>query len=603
MPSQPNILLIMADQLAAGWLPVYGHRVVHAPNVTALAAAGTTFESAYCASPLCAPSRASMLTGLLPSRTGVYDNAAELPASVPTLAHHLRAAGYHTTLAGKMHFVGPDQLHGFEERLTADIYPAGLDWTPDWRKPLTERLSWYHSMDSVLTPGVCEASMQTDYDDEVAFHAARALYDHARYHRGQPFLLVASFTDPHDPWEIARRYWDRYDPAAIALPAVGAQPLDETDPYSRRLRQMCGADEGTVDDATIRTARHAYYAAISYVDERIGQILTALHGAGLAGDTIVIFTADHGEMLGERGLWYKMSFFEPSARVPLIFTLPRAPGGRRVAEPVSLLDLAPTLTALAGTGTGTGLNGAAPGAGPGDGVCLLPWLSGGRPWQRPGPVVAEYLAEAGADSPDQAGADSPDQAGAAHRDLRAYLAAHWDLPGLRERVLASQRDRRLVGRALNQGTYTSWDYQPSVNDALRYVRSRADLYELQKNARLDPPHLRAPPRQPHKPPVPRAGNDNRFTLMSWERQQIHIVVVEVRCPGWGSRLVSDGAQPAGGYRERRRPSAPNLRRPAPARSPDGGKGRPTSRPGLDGLIVRPPPRSLGDPRPGRGRRS
>jgi len=242
-----------------------------------------------------------------------------------------------------------------------------------------------------------------------------------------------------------------------------------------------------------------------------------------------------------------MSFFEPSARVPLIFTLPGTPGGRRVAEPVSLLDLAPTLTELAGTGTGTGLNGAGPDAGPRDGVSLLPRLSGGRPWQRPGPVVAEYLAEgvtnpavmlrtarhklvvcdgdpdqlydlardpaeqdnlagpaaalgqASADSPDQAGADSPDQASAdspgqaaadqaapAHRDLRAYLAAHWDLPGLRERVLASQRDRRLVGGALNQGTCTSWDYQPSVNDALRYVRSRADLYELQKNARLDP---------------------------------------------------------------------------------------------------------------------
>jgi choline-sulfatase len=540
-PTRPNILLIMADQLAAGWLPAYGHSVVHAPNVTALAAAGTTFDAAYCASPLCAPSRASMLTGLLPSRTGVYDNAAELPASVPTLAHHLRAAGYHTTLAGKMHFVGPDQLHGFEERLTADIYPAGLDWTPDWRKPLTERLPWYHTMDSVLTPGVCEASMQTDYDDEVAFHSARALYDHARYHRGQPFLLVASFTDPHDPWEIARRYWDCYDPAAIGLPAVGAQPLDETDLYSRRLRQMCGADEVTVDDQQIRTARHAYYAAISYVDERIGQILAALHGAGLAGDTIVIFTADHGEMLGERGLWYKMSFFESSARVPLIISMPGTPGGRRVAEPVSLLDLAPTLTELAGAGTGSGLDraalngaaldGAGPDAAPCDGVSLLPWLSGDRPWQRPGPVVAEYLAEgvtnpavmlrsarhklvvcdgdpdqlydlardpleqanlagpAGspdqAEQADQAAAEQADQAAAEHRDLRAYLAAHWDLAGLRDRVLASQRDRHLVGGALNQGAYTSWDYQPSAGSALRYVRSRADLYELQQNARLD----------------------------------------------------------------------------------------------------------------------
>jgi choline-sulfatase len=519
--AQPNILLIMADQLAAGWLPAYGHTVVHAPNITALAASGVTFESAYCASPLCAPSRAAMLTGLLPSRIGVYDNAAELPASVPTVAHYLRAAGYHTTLAGKMHFVGPDQLHGFEERLTPDIYPAGLDWTPDWRKPLTERLPWYHTMDSVLTPGVCEASMQTDYDDEVAFHAARALFDHARYHRSQPFFLVASFTDPHDPWEIARRYWDRYDPDAIGLPAVGAQPLDETDPYSRRLRQMCGADEVIVDDQQIRTARHAYYAAISYVDERIGQILAALHGAGLAGDTIVIFTADHGEMLGERGLWYKMSFFEPSARVPLIIGMPGAPGGRRVTEPVSLLDLAPTLTELAGTAADTGLDGARlDGTGPAarsDGVSLQPWLSGRQltasPWQRRRPVVAEYLAEGVTTpavmlrsarhklvvcdgDPDQLYdlardpleqvnlASAADQA-ASVRDLHAYLAAHWDLAGLRERVLASQRDRRLIGQALSRGAYASWDYQPSANDALRYVRSRADLYQLQKNARLD----------------------------------------------------------------------------------------------------------------------
>jgi len=253
----------------------------------------------------------------------------------------------------------------------------------------------------------------------------------------------------------------------------------------------------------------------------------------------VIFTADHGEMLGERGLWYKMSFFESSARVPLIISMPGTPGGRRVAEPVSLLDLAPTLTELAGAGTGNGLDGAALGgsasdgagsdAAPCDGVSLLPWLSGDRPWQRPGPVVAEYLAE-GVTSPavmlrsarhklvvcdgdpdqlydlardpleeanragpagspnqtDQADQAEPtDQAAAEHRDLRAYLAAHWDLAGLRDRVLASQRDRRLVGGALNQGAYTSWDYQPSASSALRYVRSRADLYELQQNARLD----------------------------------------------------------------------------------------------------------------------
>src|SRR3954471_6039945 len=233
-----------------------------APPLPALARDGVVFDAAYCASPLCAPSRASLLSGRLPSRTRVYDNAAEMRASLPTVTHALRGAGYATALAGKMHFVGPDQLHGFEERLTPDVYPAGMDWTPDWRAPLGERLPWYHTMDSVLHPGVSAASMQVDYDDEVFFHAVRALYDHARARPRDPLFLVASFTSPHDPWELPRRYWDRYDPAAIAPPAVPAIPLEKADPHSRRLRAMCGIDEAALSDDQVRHARHAYFAAI-----------------------------------------------------------------------------------------------------------------------------------------------------------------------------------------------------------------------------------------------------------------------------------------------------------------------------------------------------
>ncbi len=140
MSRPPNIVLVMADQLAASALPVYGNSTVRAPGLSAMAARGTVFESAYCPSPLCAPSRAAMLTGRRPSAIGVHDNACELPASTPTIAHLLRAAGYRTALAGKMHFVGPDQLHGFEQRLTTDIYPADFDWTPDWSLAPDERL-------------------------------------------------------------------------------------------------------------------------------------------------------------------------------------------------------------------------------------------------------------------------------------------------------------------------------------------------------------------------------------------------------------------------------------------------------------------------------
>jgi choline-sulfatase len=500
--SRPNVLLIMADQLAASWLPCYGHAIVRAPNLTALAQEGVTFEHAYCPSPLCAPSRSAMLTGRLPSRIGVFDNAAELAASVPTVAHHLRAAGYHTCLAGKMHFVGPDQLHGFEERLTADIYPAGLDWTPDWRMPPSEPVSWYHTMESVQRPGVCEASLQTDYDAEVAFRSVRKLFDLARYRRDQPFFLVSSFTHPHDPWEIGRRYWDLYDRDAIEPPDVEAIPLSAADPHSRRLREMCGGTRVELTDEQVVTARHAYYAAISYLDERVGELLAALVDAGLADDTLVIFTADHGEMLGERGLWYKMTFFEPSARVPLIIRVPGAIAAQRVADPVSTLDVAPTLLELAGDHD----------AGELDGASLVPWLEG-RSSAGPRTIAGEYLAEGVTapavmvrrgrfklvcceGDPDQLynlEADPHERANLAgssahadvHRSLRAEVAGVWDLDDLRRRVLESQRRRRLISRALNQGIHTPWDFQPERDGAMRYVRSRADLYDLQRQARLD----------------------------------------------------------------------------------------------------------------------
>jgi choline-sulfatase len=497
----PNLLLVMVDQLGAGWLPPYGHPLVQAPNIAALAGAGVVFESAYCPSPLCAPSRAGLLTGRPPSQTDVFDNAAELRASFPTVTHHLRAAGYATCLVGKMHFVGPDQLHGFEERLTTDIYPADLGWTPDWRRPLGERLPWYHTMEGVLSPGICAASMQLDYDDEVAFRAVRRIFDLARSGVPDPFFLLVSFSHPHDPWEVRPRDWERYDRVAIDAPAVPPIPAAEADPHSLRLRQMIGIDEAALSDEQVRAARHGYYAAISYVDERIGEVLSALRDAGLEDETTVLLTADHGEMLGERGLWYKMNFFEPSARVPLIVSSPgRIPPGRH-AEAVSLLDVAPTLLEVARAGPVPEMGGSS----------LVPLLHG-RPSDRPSVVAAEYLAE-GVTSPAVMirrgrhkfihSEDDPDQLydldtdplelvnlaeHPAHAELcselREEVATRWDLAELGRRVLESQRERRLVAEALSVGRTMGWDFQPR-DSSMQYVRSRADLYELQRRARLD----------------------------------------------------------------------------------------------------------------------
>ena len=251
----------MADQLVPSALPFHGNPVTRAPALSGLAESGVVFDAAYTASPLCAPARASFLTGLLPSRTGAYDNAAQFSSEIPTFAHHLRRAGYRTVLAGKMHFCGPDQLHGFEERLTTDIYPADFGWTPDWDRP-HERPSWYHDMSSVTDAGPCVRSNQLDFDDEVAFAAERSLFGHIRSGDDRPFCYVVSFSHPHDPFTIPRRWWDLYRDEDIPMPAVGPGEVP-LHPHERRLREVCAMDGVEITEDRVRAARRAYYGAIS----------------------------------------------------------------------------------------------------------------------------------------------------------------------------------------------------------------------------------------------------------------------------------------------------------------------------------------------------
>ena len=186
MDRMPNILFVQTDQLTIDVLNAYHRPLALTPAIDRLAADGLVFDTFYCNVPLCAPSRASMMTGMLGSRIGAFDNGTELPASVPTYAHYLRQAGYYTSLCGKMHFIGPDQLHGFETRRTSDIYPGDFAWTPDWSQ------SGFHgATDSrVLTDsGVCARSVQLDYDDDVTHQAVQEIFDCARRDDGRPFFL------------------------------------------------------------------------------------------------------------------------------------------------------------------------------------------------------------------------------------------------------------------------------------------------------------------------------------------------------------------------------------------------------------------------------
>jgi choline-sulfatase len=499
MTGQPNILILMADQLTSGALSSYGNTVAKTPHIDQLAAEGVVFDSFYCNSPLCAPSRFSFLAGQLPSKIGGYDNAAELPAAVPTFAHYLRHAGYQTALSGKMHFCGPDQLHGFEERLTTDIYPADFGWTPDWSN-FEERPFWYHTMDSVTQAGPCTRTNQVDFDDEVVFAARRKLFDIARGNDRRPFCLVVSMTHPHDPYVTPQRYWDRYEGVDIDMPR---NPAAAGDPHSNRLRHVIGVKGTAITPAQVRDARRAYYGSVSYVDDQVGSILASLKDARLNANTVVMVLADHGDMLGERGLWYKMSFFEPACRIPLIVHAPGRFAPHRVKGSASLLDILPTLVEL-------GAGGAEPQyAAPPDGRSLLSALEGGVYADE---VIGEYLAEGAiaplvmirrgrykfihsSVDPDQLfdlGADPDELVNLApHPDVasrvtafRDELAARWNMDELHAAVLASQKRRHFVYSALRQGRYTPWDFQP-IRDATRaYIRNDQELNDLEAMARF-----------------------------------------------------------------------------------------------------------------------
>ena len=502
MPKPPNIVVIMADQLAPQFTGTYGHALVKTPHMDALAASGRRFDAAYCNAPLCAPSRFSFMSGQLVTRIAAYDNASEFPASVPTFAHYLRRMGYRTCLSGKMHFVGPDQLHGFEERLTTDIYPSDHAWTPDWELPDERIDKWYHNMDSVREAGVAATTFQIEYDEETCFFARRKIFEYAM-EKTAPFAMVVSFIHPHDPYVARPEWWDLYDHDAIDLPQTG--PAD--DPHSLRLMRGIEADAVAVTDDEVRNARHAYYANISYFDSKVGEVVKALKEADLFDDTVVMVTADHGDMLGERGLWYKMNLFEHSARVPLVMHGPGVEPGVS-PEPVSLVDLLPTFLDIA-----AGADGSLPAPGmPLDGNSLWPLAQGASDPERE--VIAEYCAECashpilmirrGAFKYIHCEVDPPQlydlasdpmerenlAANPVHRELCAAfageVAARWDSNAVRADVIATQKQRRAVHAAMEAGLLTSWDYNPPRDASREYVRNHMDWTEAAAKTRYPP---------------------------------------------------------------------------------------------------------------------
>ena len=480
----PNILFVQTDQLTIDVLGAYHRPLAITPAIDRLAADGVVFDTFYCNVPLCAPSRASMMTGMLGSRIGAFDNGTELPASVPTYAHYLRQAGYYTSLCGKMHFIGPDQLHGFETRRTSDIYPGDFAWTPDWSQG-----GFHGATDSrVLTDsGVCARSVQLDYDDDVTHQAVQEIFDCARREDGRPFFLQVSYTHPHDPYLCRQDHWDRYEGVNIPLPRVEMPASDQNDPHSRRLLAQHGFDRAGVSPEVIQQTRRAYCGSVSYIDDQLATLVAALEDSGQRNDTVIVFTSDHGEMLGERGMWLKKSFFEPSARVPLIISAPDRFAPDRFARghvttPGSLVDLLPTFMGFA---TGGEWEGAVDRL---DGTDLRRFMAGDVV-EPDRPVYAEMLFEGipapifmirrgryklvtGTGDPDMLYDLETDEnecrnlaEDPAHAKVLASLRAEadsmWDSEGLAATIRQSQSRRHLIRAAHAVGAAPSWDFRPS----------------------------------------------------------------------------------------------------------------------------------------------
>jgi choline-sulfatase len=345
----------------------------------------------------------------------------------------------------------------------------------------------------VAEAGPCDYSLSLQYDEDACDRGVDWLQrvvgeKGASEIGGRPFLLTVSVMQPHDPYQALRKFWDLYDPAEIDMPAEPRRKAGRRNPVEERMYRLYDRDEIKLSPRQIRAARRAYYAMISYCDDLLGRLLRALEVAGVADETMVIVTSDHGDMLGERGLWYKMNFYDRAIRVPLIVAGPGIRRGQRVGAAVSQLDLLPTFLDLLGSKSPRdGLDGASLWPSLARGVAPKGGLVGeycGEGYDAPvvmirrgrhkfvyGRGLAPELYDLAADAGELRNLASEPAARKLVEALTAEAEARWDLERLRDQVIASQHRRRLVHRALVTGRIAPWDYAPRMDAAAAYYRN------------------------------------------------------------------------------------------------------------------------------------
>lgn len=265
----------------------------------------------------------------MPPDVGIFDNGAEFLPSEPTFSHYLRTLGYKTTLVGKMHFVSPDQLHGFEEQVTTDIYPSDFAWTAHWEQTDEPYAPSVMNLLRVVDAGHCKCNRQIDYDEGVFAAARQEMYNHARSADDRPFMLHVSFTHPPNPFVAGKKYWDMFEGFDMPEPNVVHIPYEDRDPWAQRYYLTIRQDEFDTTPEQLYNARRGYFAMVTHFDELIGGLMDTLQGLGQLENTYDFITSDHGEMLRERGMWFKFNPYEASVRVPLTAQGPKLNAGHR----------------------------------------------------------------------------------------------------------------------------------------------------------------------------------------------------------------------------------------------------------------------------------
>ena len=344
-PERPaNLLFILSDQHNRDTLGCYGHPVVETPHLDALAARGVRFRSAYCNSPLCVPSRASLATGRYVHQTGYWDNASPYEGRIPGWGHRLMEAGHRVDAIGKLHYRSVEDPVGFSRALLPMNVVDGIGDVMGSIRDGTPRYEMERADVENAGPGV---SASLDYDADVAGHACDWLHRRARSSGRHPWVLFVSFVSPHPPFVAPSELYEKYPLDTISLPVQRCPVERPAHPSLATLRRTFRLEDPLTGEQ-IRRATATYLAMCTYVDGQVGRVLGALAEAGLTGCTRVLYTSDHGESLGRRGLWGKFTLYEESAAVPMIVAGPGVPGGQVSSEVVSLVDCYPTIVEALG---------------------------------------------------------------------------------------------------------------------------------------------------------------------------------------------------------------------------------------------------------------